>query len=299
VFELQPPKSSSGATLGTAGAEAKPPPKASESPHPPALFAPALLAVVLVVAHPLLAGFVATGEFPQPKSPAVELCTGGVAADAAGLVGAGCAHSFAPQGSLGRLLAKFVGMAGFGCSAACGAGFDCVRLNTEEPPFEDGVGFDGMGFAVKSSRLDVVGFGAAAGVVVVAELKSPKSPKPSDALLAFRVARGGGTVDILVAADFGGGLGPASKNPPPLSGGEETCGDVICAAAGVDLIGGDACPNPEKADGFDCVACCGFGALELGPKLRPAKASPIPPNAEPLPLAPVTPVEAIPPKELC
>lgn len=53
------------------------------------------------------------------------------------------------------------------------------------------------------------------------------SPKPSEALLVFRIERGGGAVDVFGAC-LGGGFGPVSKKPPPASGG----GFVTCGAAG-------------------------------------------------------------------
>ena len=48
------------------------------------------------------------------------------------------------------------------------------------------------------------------------------SPKPLDALLIFRSDCGGAFRTEEVC--FGGGFGPVSKNPPPLSGVDVNCG---------------------------------------------------------------------------
>ena len=56
-----------------------------------------------------------------------------------------------------------------------------------------------------------------------------KSPKPPEVLILRRAGVEGGTV-FVAAMDLGGGLGPVSKKPPPLSCG----GEVIWGGAGAD-----------------------------------------------------------------
>ena len=110
------------------------------------------------------------------------------------------------------------------------------------------------------------------------------SPKPSEALLIFRNAGGGG----FDANDFGGGFGTVSKKVPPLKG-----VDVICAAAGVDFCR-VVWPNEAKGD---VLACClgGEAAEDVVMKFRLLNASSNPPNDEFCPPAGA----CMPPNELC
>ena len=90
------------------------------------------------------------------------------------------------------------------------------------------------------------------------------SPNPSEALLTFRTASGGGACETFGAGGFGGGFGPASKKPPPASGGVFIiCGGLlICGGAGADLVGGEVGLIPGKGvtrcDEGCCVGCGGL-----------------------------------------
>ena len=124
------------------------------------------------------------------------------------------------------------------------------------------------------------------------------SPKPSEALEALRTVTGARTLVVLggaAAAGLGGGLGPVSKKPPPLSGGE----DVTCGGTGVDFVLLEAWPIDAKGEAFAAWDNCGVwlaegtADAELEPKPRPPKASFKSPNADGFGVAP----PGCPPKE--
>ena len=104
------------------------------------------------------------------------------------------------------------------------------------------------------------------------------SPKPLEALLILR-SDCGGALRVLEAC-FGGGFGPASKNPPPLSG-----VDVTCGAAGPDRWL-EICPKLPNDDSLGGCwgGCWGGGADDEDEgdmlKSNPLKASSNPPNAD-------------------
>ena len=77
-------------------------------------------------------------------------------------------------------------------------------------------GFDKSSSPLLLLAIDEAVIGAVEGADgLKAELNSPN---PSEALLTLRTARGGGAWLTLGGAGFGGGFGPASKNPPPANG---------------------------------------------------------------------------------
>ena len=222
---LQPPKSSSGATFGV-GFETLP----NSLPNADGWV------------------FEAAGVLPQAEK-SVDI--GMVGFRGAGLgfgalavaEGSGVAHaSLEPQGSSlfeklenALLVAVWADAAGFGagCEGAAGA----ERLKAELM-LADGVdaGVDAWGFlgAVmggagsenpkRSFEALVVAGWVGAGAGADAKLKSPKSLEALGAKLAWGVC---GAFDAI--AGFEASLGPASKKPPPLRG-----GDVICGAATAD-----------------------------------------------------------------
>jgi len=208
---LQPPKSSSAAMVGRAGATLIPP----KSPESKPLLVAATgddaphgsddRSASFVGAEVVIEGadevFQSLGA-PQPKSLLAAVVVAGAfgvgmeaGMDGTGAgAGSGVPHSLPPHGSEApKFESPAEGAAGFGTAL----GFEAERLKTEPSIVEAGaVGFDGGGAKpalaageVKSSRplpllLVVVGRGAGEDR---AELKSPK---PSDALLAFLTVRG-------------------------------------------------------------------------------------------------------------
>ena len=223
---LQPPKSSSGATFGV-GFETLP----NSLPNTDDWV------------------FEAAGVFPQAeKSVDIGMVgfRGGAGLGFGALVvaeGSGVAHaSLEPQGSSlfeklenAVLVAFWADGAGFGvgCEGAAGA----ERLKAELMLAEGadaGVGAWGFLGAVmggagsenpkRSFEALVVADWIGAGDGADAKLKSPKSLEALGAKLAWGVC---GAFDAI--AGFEASLGPASKKPPPLRG-----GDVICGAATAD-----------------------------------------------------------------
>ena len=189
-----------------------------------------------------------------PKLGAAAVCAG---------AGSGVAHALSEaQRSLEnpeeeKLLDTSEEVVGAG-AAGLGAGTGCDKLKIE---FRSELcGFDGCpcGFVVGTAAAGGADLGGLAEksksppapleLLCCAAMGEAKSPKPLKPLLVLRVscitAEGAG-----LAAGFGGGLGPESKNPPPivvpLIGVEITCG-----GAGADLWV-EGWLNCENADGLD------------------------------------------------
>ncbi len=124
--------------------------------------------------------------------------------DAAGL-GAGC------EGAAGaeRLKAEFM----FAVGAVVGAGVGAF--------FGAALGGAGSEKSKRSFEVFVVAGLVDAGSGAGAKLKSPKSFEALGVKLACGIC---GTFDAI--AGFEASFGPASKKPPPLRGGDVTCGDA-------------------------------------------------------------------------
>jgi hypothetical protein len=202
-------------------------------------------------------------------------------------VGSGAPHPpLSPPVDHGSNSAEFVDAATAGLEAGAATGFTtgADRLNAElilalgagleditgdETLVGGGTGGGAGDGAAKpeNSSLANKSFGTigTAGLGIVnAEACAKEKSRPFNEDVLF--GTGGGC-----CATLGGVL---SKKFPPLRGG----GEVTCGADGVDL-GANAVvlPRFENAD-CDCVDCgVGFEAVVLG-KLRPAKASVMPPN---------------------
>ena len=221
---LQPPKSSSGATFGV-GCEVLPKPLPNADDWV----------------------FKAAGVLPQAEK-SVDIGIDGFRAEVLGLgfgaivvaEGSGVAHaSLEPQASLlfvklekELVLAGWTDAAGFGagCEGAAGA----ERLKAELM-FTDGAdagagagagGFLGAALGGVGSEKPKRSFEAlvVAGLVDAgaegdAKLKSPKSLETLGAKLAWGACGG---LDAI--AGFEASFGPVSKKPPPLRGGDVTCG---------------------------------------------------------------------------
>ena len=223
---LQPPKSSSGATFGV-GFETLP----NSLPNADDWV------------------FEAAGVLPQAEKSVdigMDGFRGGAGLGFGALVveeGSGVAHaSLEPQGSslfekLGNalLVAVWEDAAGFGAGCEGAAGAERLKAElmlVDGADAEVGAwGFLGalLGGAgsenpKRSFEALVVAGWVGAGVGADAKLKSPKSLEALGAKLAWGVC---GAFDAIVG--FEASLGPASKKPPPLRGGE-----VICGAATAD-----------------------------------------------------------------
>ena len=210
---VQPPKSSSGATFG---GPCKLSPSPPLSPNPLSL----------------------DGLPPHPKSFAAAETAGGgfvVFGFGAMAVGSGVAHaSFEPHASTlenpdkdGALV--WVGGADFGTECKGAAGADRLNADLTSEEILEGIGaFVGSGECEELEKLNesfespFAGLGTM-NVGLGAELKSPKPLEE----LKIRCACGACTEGLVGAVGFGGGFGPVSKNPPPVKGGEVTCGEAM------------------------------------------------------------------------
>lgn len=149
-------------------------------------------------------------------------------------------------------------MAGTGAGFGGGAGLDKLKADAEV----EFAGLEGAGALIsnKSPMPELAGTGdfvdMGAGAGDGADVKSPKSPNPLDMRAGWGLGAG-------AAEGLGGGAGLASKKLPPLRELVRDTGEV----------------KFENAEGLEGCCCCCCGAGEP-PKLKPPKASAIPPKED-------------------